>query len=65
MGLCHNIVLKTHDRGDFVDEVLYARLFEAAVPFTGAILRKLSQEFGIIKKVVYEQKRQSIIMNHV
>jgi hypothetical protein len=64
MGLCHNIVLSTKGRGDFVDEVIYSRLFEAAVPFTGAILKSLSQQFGIIKKAYIEYKRLSILQQH-
>ena len=61
MGLCHDIVLSSKGRGDFVDQVIYSRLFEAAVPFTGAILKQLSNQFGVIKKAYVESKRISMI----
>jgi len=59
--LCHDIVLSSRGRGDFVDQVIYSRLFEAAVPFTGAILKQLSQQFGVLKKAFDESKRISIL----
>lgn len=42
MGLCHNVVLSSNNRKKFVDEYIYERLYLAAKPFTGSILRYLS-----------------------
>lgn len=45
MGLCHNVVLRSA-RKKFVDEYIYERLYLAAKPFTGSILRNLGNAYA-------------------
>lgn len=49
LGLCRNIVLKSDNRRQFVDEYLYDRLYLAAKPFTKAVLTQLSQAYSAAK----------------
>ena len=46
LGLSKNIVLNSRSRGQFVDEILYSRLYSADLPIAGPILR------GLCPKVV-------------
>jgi len=50
LGLARHVVLKSDNRRKFVDEYLYERLYLAAKPFTGAILRQLSNAYSAAVK---------------
>jgi hypothetical protein len=50
LGLCRNVVLKSDNRRQFVDEYLYDRLYLATKPFTGAILHQLLEAWTAAKK---------------
>ncbi len=61
LGLSQHIVLKT-SRYPFIDEILYEKLYQAAKPFAGSILRSISKN-SHSSKLSLKQNDGSKVLN--